>query len=139
MRDTEQGFIAVTSAIVISALLIIIGASLGYTGFFSRFNIFDGELKNSSLALAEACAEIARVEIANNSGFTAPSSPYTIVTSAPQQYCRILSVAPSGANYTVQTQATYPETGNQRSYSTLQVVYNRGSSDVTVTSWKEIP
>ncbi len=128
-NEKQNGFVALVSAIVISALLIIIAASLGYTNFFTRFNILDGENKETSLGLAEACAEIARVEIANSSGFSVPSGGKTYTFGG--NTCKILSVSGS---YTVQSQGVY-----QNSYSTIEAIYNRTGSDVTVTGWKEVP
>ncbi len=131
MKNDQNGFVALVSAIVISGLLIIIGASLGYTGFFTRFNILGGEYKQTSLGLAESCAEIARVEIANNSSFAVPSGGSTYTIDSSGNTCKILSVT---GTYTVQSQAVY-----QKSYSTIEAVYNRSGNDVSVTSWKEIP
>src|SRR5258708_32505996 len=54
----QKGFIALTSAMVISILLLAITVSLGFCGFFTRFNILDSESKERSLALAEACGEM---------------------------------------------------------------------------------
>src|SRR4051812_43401883 len=96
----QEGFVALVSAIVISGLLIIIGATLGYTGFFSRFNILDGEFKETSVGLAEACAENARVEIANNPGFTVPGGGKTYPIGTAGNTCKILSVT---GTYTVQS------------------------------------
>jgi hypothetical protein len=129
--NTQQGFIALVSAIVISSLLIIIATSLGYTGFFSRFNILDGEFKDSSLGLAESCAEIARIEIANNPSFSVPSGGKIYNVGSSANTCKILSV---NGSYTVQTQGIY-----QNSYSTIEAVFSRTTNDVVVSSWKEIP
>lgn len=126
----NSGFIALTSVLVIAGLLIIIGASLGYTGFFARVNILDGEFKETSLGLAEACAEIARVEIANNANYAAHTT-FPDVRTFGSESCSIISVTGS---YTVRTQA---ERGN--SFSNIEAVFNRTSSDVIVTSWKELP
>ena len=128
---SQDGFIALTTVMIIAALIIIIGASMGYAGFFSRFNILDGEFKEMSLGLAEACAEIARVEIANNPGFTASNATYDVGNDMPQRTCKIVSVTGS---YTVRTQGI-----EKNSYSNIEAVFNRTASDVTVTSWKEVP
>ncbi|HEX3095555.1 MAG TPA: hypothetical protein VHQ20_00360 [Patescibacteria group bacterium] len=132
VNQKEDGFIALVSAIVISGLLIIIGASLGYTGFFSRFNILDGEFKETSLGLAESCAEIARVEIANNASFTVPAGGQSYTIDDAGNTCKILSVT---GTYTVTSQAVY-----QKSYSTIQAVYNRDAvaGDVKITCWHEL-
>lgn len=131
--SNQDGFVALVSAVVIASLLIIIGASLGYTGFFSRFNILDGEFKETSIGLAESCAEIARVEIANNSAYPSGTT-LPDIKNIGSNSCSIISVANNNPNYTVQSQAVY-----QKSYTTIEATYNRTGSDVTVTSWREIP
>ena len=132
-HDNQDGFVALVSAIVIAALLIIIGASLGYTGFFSRFNILDTEFKEASLGLAEACAEIARVEIANNSNFISTVTSAGKVYNIGDKNCTILLGSVAGS---LQSQAIY-----EKSYSTIEAVYFRdiANSNVVITSWKEIP
>ncbi|MEK7569738.1 MAG: hypothetical protein AAB500_02525 [Patescibacteria group bacterium] len=65
-----KGFIALFSVIIITLVLLVVAVSLNFTGFFSRFNIFDTEKKEQSSALAEACLEDARLELALNSTFT---------------------------------------------------------------------
>lgn len=129
IKHSQSGFVALTSVIIISGLLIVIGASMGYTGFFSRFNILDSEFKESSLGLAEACAEIARVEIANNPNYSV-SSGNPVEKSVGDDICKIISVA---GGYTVRTQGV-----SQNSYSNIEAVFNRTASDVIVTSWKEV-
>jgi hypothetical protein len=133
-NSNQDGFVALVSAIVISALLIIIAASLGYTGFFSRFNILDGEFKETSVGLAEACAEISRVEIANNTSFNPSNKVYAIGTGTPQPECTIVSVTPPGAHYTVQVKAEY-----NKSVSKITTELDRVSDNVNVFSWREIP
>ncbi len=56
-KKSEQGFIALMSAIIISMLLIMLSLAVSMTGFFGRFNILDAEYKQRSLVLAEACAD----------------------------------------------------------------------------------
>src|SRR5690348_11814933 len=58
----NSGFIALTSAIIIAVLILAITLSLSFAGFFARFNVLDSESKERSFALAEACANNARVE-----------------------------------------------------------------------------
>ena len=126
----NSGFIALTSVLVISALLIIIGASLGYAGFFSRVNILDGEFKETSLGLAEACAEITRVEIANDVNYAAHTT-FPLVRSFSGQSCTVVSVS---GTYTVRAQG---QSGD--SFSNIEAVFSRTADDVAVVSWKELP
>src|SRR5262245_12159267 len=72
MGDNHQnGFIAIVSAVVISALLILITLDLSYAGVFVRVNVLDTEYKKESVGYAEACVEKARIMIANTNGFSA--------------------------------------------------------------------
>jgi hypothetical protein len=130
-QHNQDGFIVLVSALVIASLMLIIGATLGYSGFFARFNILDGEFKESSVGFAEACAEIARVEIAKNASFTVPGGGKIYSVGNAGDTCKILSVT---GTYMVQSQAIY-----QKSHTTIEAVYNRTSSDVIITSWREIP
>jgi hypothetical protein len=129
-RKSEQGFVALVSAVVVSALLIIIAASLGYTGFFTRFNILDGEYKEISRGLAESCAELARVEIANNINYDATGGrQYPVGENA--EICTIFP-GPSSGYY--RSHAEY-----KRSHTNIVAGYARSGSNVTVTSWSEVP
>lgn len=64
--DRHRGFIALMSAVIISAVLLLVVISVGLTGFFSRSNVLDSELKSRSRAVAEACLEQALLLITND-------------------------------------------------------------------------
>ena len=63
-KHSERGFIALISALIISAILLIALVASNLTGFYSRFNILDSELKERSNATADACADIALLQFA---------------------------------------------------------------------------
>src|SRR4029078_13703994 len=65
----DSGFIALVSAIIISVVLLLITTSLDLSGFYNRANILDWELKEKSSALAEACADIVLLRLAQNAGY----------------------------------------------------------------------
>jgi len=58
-NNKQDGFILLMSSIVISVILVAVVFSLSFGGFFTRFNLLDGYNKEASLALAQACGEIA--------------------------------------------------------------------------------
>ncbi|OGI57591.1 hypothetical protein A3B85_00765 [Candidatus Nomurabacteria bacterium RIFCSPHIGHO2_02_FULL_37_13] len=68
-KETATGFIALMSAIIISAILLLIVTNLSLTGFYRRSNVLDSELKEKSSALAEACIESARLILATDNSF----------------------------------------------------------------------
>src|SRR3989338_10652840 len=58
-NTNQSGFILLMSSIVISAILVVVVFSLSFSGFFTRFNLLDSYNKEASLALANACGDIA--------------------------------------------------------------------------------
>jgi len=121
----EHGFIALTSAIIISFLLITITLSLGLSSFLGRFDILDSESKEKSLALAEACANQA---ILDSSYSTFYSSP--LIVSVNSDNCTIISSENSGDQIIIKTQAVVNE-----SFTNLKVIIDSGS--FSIISWKE--
>ena len=71
------GFIALTSVIIISAILLVVAVSGSLSGIFERFNALDAELKNRSLAAANACVEEARLLLAGDQSY-AGTARYTL-------------------------------------------------------------
>ncbi len=59
----ESGFIALMAVIVISAVLLSITFSVSAGGYFTRFNVLNGEFKRISLGLAESCVDVALLKI----------------------------------------------------------------------------
>jgi hypothetical protein len=55
--------------IIISFVLLLVAMTLSFTGFFTRFDILDSENKKRSDALADACLDSARLEIALDNTF----------------------------------------------------------------------
>ncbi len=114
------------SAVIISAvlLLVVIGGSL--TGFFARSNILDGELKVRSAAAADACADQALLTLANDPGYTGT----LILALNALDSCRV-SVTGSGVK-SIKVQAT-----SSKAVTNLQISYNAGT--FAVVSWQEVP
>lgn len=131
LRPTpESGFIALMSTIIISAVLLIITVSLNLTGFLGRFNIFDSELKEVSLNLAEACGDTALLNLAN-------AVTYLGDVSVGSDKCTIVSVqgdTPSAGKTTVKTTAM---PANSRVVTNIEIVID--SISLEVITWKEVP
>lgn len=128
----QGGYIALMSAIIISALLIVISVTLSFTGFFARFNILDAEFKNRSLGLAEACANAALLKLAEDSSF---SGNQTVAVGTDS--CMIFGVATSAGKFVFKTQGIYPATGAKRAYSNIAL--QASAADLSIVSWEETP
>lgn len=124
-RKHPRGFIALMSVIIISAVLLLVVTTLSFTGFYSRFNMLDAELKARSAAAADACADTAILKLAQNLD---PGDLVLSLNSLDQ--CRVGSV--SGA-----TQKTFriQATSSESAVTNLEVTLN---TDFSVASWQEI-
>ena len=123
----ERGFIALISTIIISAVLLLVIASAGLISIYSRYNIFDSELKQRSDAAADACADEGLYQLAQDPSYTGG----TLSLNSLDQ-CRIGKVSSPGGNFQFEVQATSSNTA----VTNLQIVANSG--DLSIISWQEI-
>jgi hypothetical protein len=126
MTDAHRGFIALMSAIIISAVLLVTVITGGMTGLFERTNILDAELKDRSSAAADACADQAFLAITNDSGYT---GTLTTVLN-PLDSCR--AVISGSSLKSIRIQAT-----SSSAITNLQISYDPDTS--SVVSWQEVP
>mgnify|MGYP001567158670 CR=1 FL=1 len=122
----KSGYIALTSAIIISVLILSIGLSLSFTGFFSRFNVLDSEYKEKGFALAKACVDKALLKLAQNISYS--GNEYIAVGN---DQCLIFPVETLGNQKIVKTKAIF-----QNSVTNLKTIVN--SSDFSIVSEEEI-
>jgi len=131
----QEGFVALISVIIIAAILIVLVALIATSSFFTRFNVLDYENKKVSASLAEACAEIALVNLAKDPTVYPGSIPAAgqQITVDTGKTCKICSVTASSP-YTIVTRAKY-----NKAYTNLTVVGTLSLSNFDVTSWSEQP
>jgi hypothetical protein len=121
-----RGFVALMSAIVISAVLLIIAVTGSFTVFFGRGNILDAELKSRSAAAADACAEQAFLLIANDPTYTGLS----VFTFNSLDSCRVEVSGDSPKSLRIQATSS-------RAVTNLEINYD---PDIpSVLSWREVP
>ncbi|MDP3741158.1 MAG: hypothetical protein Q8R08_02405 [bacterium] len=134
----QTGYIALISAIIISALLLIITFYVNFSIFFARFNILDSEYKKISVGLAEACADTAILEIAKET----PVADNTCVNVGDScgpppgpKTCKICQIRPLAGpgEFEIMTRAGY-----QDSVTNFVIDVTRSSTNVTVDSWEEV-
>ena len=122
----NRGFIAITTTIILSVILLLVATSLSFSGFFTRYNILDSELKKVSVALAEGCIDQALLKLATNSSFSFPET-----VNINENSCQIISVTSGAYPKTIKTKADY------KNYVTnLEVVV--GSDALNITRWEEV-
>ena len=69
IRKNEKGYIALISAIITSLVLLGLSAELSSSSFALRFSSLDSEYKRESLGLAESCANIALLKLAQDPAY----------------------------------------------------------------------
>lgn len=126
-NSPNNGFIALISAIIISAVLMIVTITLSYSSFFVRYNLLDSEYKERSSALAEGCVDAALLKLANDFNYLGNE---TITIGG--EPCTIRGLQPSGSNKIIETHA-----GFQNANTNLSVVVD--PSTLGVVSWQEVP
>lgn len=126
-HSTTSGFIALMSAILISAVLLLVVTTGSLTGFYQRFNILDTEFKGRSAAAADACADQAFLLVANNPAYVG----LTLLDINALDSCRAL-VGDDSPDKSIRIQAT-----SSSAVTNLQIIYNPNT--LSVVSWQEIP
>lgn len=130
IQKNEKGYIALTSVIIISAMIMIIAATMSSYSFFSRSNILDAELKKISNALAEACVETALLKLAQNNSYAGNEN-----ISIGGKQCLILAIEAGGqANQKIiKTTAS-----SSNYYANLKITATIIASGILINSWEEV-
>lgn len=127
MKNKKQGFIAITSVLIISAVVLAITINV------SLLSIGQGQAGlaltkgEDTLAFVDGCAEDALLKLRASSAYVGGN----ITRPGVEGTCTV-TVASGGSTYTLTV-----STINTLYKRTVQVVVNRGSA-ITLTSWKEI-
>lgn len=100
--NSQNGFIALISVIIISVVLLATTISLAQFGIANRYFILHLEQKAVSEKLADACVHIARIMVYND-----PDTDFNTPQSYPigGEECTIVSIDPSGNESIVEVTA----------------------------------
>ncbi len=121
----KNGFIAITTILIISAVTLGIATTVALTSIGegqASFSLTKGE---DSLQFVEGCAEDALLKIRSSGSYAGGT------ISRPEGTCDVTVVSGSPNTLTVTTQDT-------KYKRTLEISYTRASTGITLTSWKEI-
>lgn len=121
----QKGYIAFSSVLIISAVIIIIGITLTLTSISEVQKSLSGRRREEVIDRVEACVEDAMYSIN-----TSNSLPSTI--TLPEGTCSIAVDSNAGFNW------TFTVTGTSNGYTkSIQVITTRATT-ITPVSWKEI-
>lgn len=110
-NNSESGFIALTSVIIISLLLITITIGSANSSYGNRFNGLAYENKIASSAAAYACLQYALARLSENEGYSGGS----VVRVGPET-CSVISVV----SPTTDTRIILVQSNIHRSFSTFK-------------------
>lgn len=127
-----RGFIALTSVLIISAVLFLLASGGSFAGFYARENSLRYEYKEQSEALAYACIEHTLLALANDSTYRGGATT-TVSTGA----CYTKAFADPSGSPSVYTFRTRAYIGSGAAYTSLETVAK--SSDFSVVSVSEVP
>lgn len=128
--EPNKGFIALTSSIIISALILIIAFTLSLSTFFGRFNVLNAGFKEISYGLAEACADTALLKLAQNSSY---GGNETINVDA--DTCLILPIESLTGQKIVKTKADF-----RGAVTNIKITASSSPAGVlTIALWEELP
>ena len=92
--NLQKGYIAITTSIVLSLMLMLVAISLGSSSLFTRLNVVDFSNKQLSYFIARSCLNEALFKLADSSAYTGNETLtissrtcalYPITTSAPNK------------------------------------------------------
>jgi len=130
-----------TTVIIMSAVLLLMVVTAAALSFRGRFNALDYENKKISVGLAEACANVAMLELAKNPAQPFASYPATItIDSAAGTFCEVSCISPGSLNQPrkIVTRAAYRgQYVNRASYTNLAVNVTPIGSNFNIDSWNE--
>ncbi len=126
----KNAYIALVSALVISALLIMTVFSVSGGAFLSNLSVLDAEAKKQSASLAAGCVDAGLLRLANNPADTAAGT-----ISIGSGFCTVVEVrvnVPAFGQATILAKATV-----RQAVTNLKVVVNM--EDFSRVSREEIP
>ena len=130
LEKEKNGFIALISAIIISAALLSAISALSFTSYFIRFDILEAEYKDQSAGLAEACVETALLKLANDNAYSTTNEEIPVGVHK----CTIVLIDPSVSPIEIRTSA---DVNNfYTNYLVKSIIAADGTP--TIASWEEV-
>ena len=124
----NKGYIAITSALIISILLMAIVFAVSASGYFAQANTVSALLKAEGRELADTCASMALLRLQENRDEYAGNQIVTIGA----ENCRILPIIEGGDGFIIKT------TSNIQGAITNIQVRVRETDELEIISWGEV-
>lgn len=89
----QFGYIAISTAIILSIVIILVAISLGSANLFTRFNYLDFDNKQASYLTARSCLNYALLKLTDNAGYAGNET-----INVASYTCTIQPIEVSGSN-----------------------------------------
>ncbi len=131
-RNSQRGFVALMSAIIISALVLVLMAGSGFASFYARYDALGLENKREAQALAESCVNVAILALATSTdpAHFSLSSAEVAVSENPASSCTIVQVTHTGEQDRIETHASV-----DNSFSSVTVMVTM-PPNISIISWQ---
>lgn len=96
----KKGYIAITTAIILSLVMMVVAIALGTNNFFTRADVKDFYNKQTTLGMARSCLDYAMLNLAQVPTYTGNQS-----ISVSGYTCTINTITTSGSNKVIQAHA----------------------------------
>lgn len=133
-QSSSKGFVALTSAIIVSVTLLLFVLAVSFTGYHSRFAVLSSDFKEKSGYLAESCTQTAIISALQDGDYHTETFPQTIVVG--NQDCQIMEVDPLTfpKQYEIKSKGTF-----NRAVTNLRVEVDVSNpSNISIMSWEEV-
>ena len=124
-RKATRGYVAIMSALIITAIIVVMMIGLGQVAYLNRANVSEAHFKEKSRALSEACVNTAFLKLVSSSSYTG-NETITVASDT----CQIVAVVTSSTGRIITTQGRF-----QNSYTNFRVTV--ATSTVEVIGWEE--
>ena len=126
---SRDGFAALVSTVIISAILLVAAASAARASFWARFGLFARENKKISAELAESCINIALLDLAEGKNIIFPEQ----IEVDGLEKCEISSIgaAASGGREII-VKANW-----KNSHTNIKVIAKLESGEFILNDWRE--
>ncbi len=109
----QNGFVVLTTVIILSAVLILIAQALSTSGYFQRRGLLDFQFKELSYWMARSCADRALSKLSNDLDY-AGNETLTI----DQYQCTIQPITTQSGNTIIKTNATVDQSATKLKVTT---------------------
>lgn len=133
----QKGYIALITVLIVMAVVVTSATTVALLSIGegqSGFALFKGE---NTLTFVEGCVEDALLKARASSTFGDPVGT-TVTVIRPEGSCKIKVVSKVGSPTVVWTMRAQTDTATTKYNRIIEVVFNRSSSGITLTSWKEV-